>query len=116
MCIRDRHRDPFKAREGKRRTEREQRSEQQVSEDRWGDRKWRTYIGMSRKRERERGREKKSKSTDLSNGSLKTDWEVESRKPTLISRKGGGEEKRKSRDLSNRSLKTDGETVSGELT
>ncbi|WP_419595119.1 hypothetical protein, partial [Thiolapillus sp.] len=49
---------------------------------------------------------------------LKTDWEIESRKPTLISRKGGGgrEEKRKSRDLSNRSLKTDGETVRGELT
>ncbi|WP_293650653.1 hypothetical protein, partial [Thiolapillus sp.] len=39
----------------------------------------------------ERGREEKSKSRDLSNGSLKTDWEIESRKPTLISRKGGGE-------------------------
>ena len=74
------HRDPFKAREGKRRTEREQRSEQQVSEDRWGDRKWRTYIGMSRKRER--GREKKRKSTDLSNRSLKTDRETESKEPT----------------------------------
>ena len=69
-------------------------------------------------KERQRGREEKSKSRDLSNGSLKTDWEIESRKPTLISRKGGGgrEEKRKSRDLSNRSLKTDGETVRGELT
>ncbi len=74
------HRDPFKAREGKRRTEREQRSEQQVSEDRWGDRKWRTYIGMSRKRER--GREKKRKSTDLSNRSLKTDRETEKGEPT----------------------------------
>ena len=42
-------------------------------------------------KERERGREEKSKSRDLSNGSLKTDWEIESRKPTLISRKGGGE-------------------------
>ena len=52
------HRDLFKEREGKRGKEQEQRSEQQVSEDRWGDRKWRTYIGMSRKRERERKREK----------------------------------------------------------
>ena len=73
------HRDPFKARVGKRRTERDQRSEQQVSEDRWGDRKWRTYIGMSRKRER--GREKKGKTTDLSNRSLKTDRETESGEP-----------------------------------
>ena len=47
------HRDLFKERDGKRRKEQEQKSEQQVSEDRWGDRKWRTYIGMSRKRERE---------------------------------------------------------------
>ena len=46
------HRDLFKEREGKRGKEQEQRSEQQVSEDRWGDRKWRTYIGISRKRER----------------------------------------------------------------
>ena len=41
-------------------------------------------------KETERGREEKSKSRDLSNGSLKTDWEIESRKPTMISRKGGG--------------------------
>ena len=74
------HRDLFKEREGKRGKEQEQRSEQQVSEDRWGDRKWRTYIGMSRKRER--GREKKGKSTDLSNRSLKTDRETESGEPT----------------------------------
>ena len=74
------HRDPFKAREGKRRTEREQRSEQQVSEDRLGDRKWRTYIGMSRKRER--GREKKRKSRDLSNSFLKTNGETDSGEPT----------------------------------
>ena len=54
------HRDLFKEREGKRGKEQEQRSEQQVSEDRWGDRKWRTYIGISRKRERgeERKRER----------------------------------------------------------
>ena len=73
------HRDLFKEREGKRGKEQEQRSEQQVSEDRWGDRKWRTYIGMSRKRER--GREKKGKSTDLSNRSLKTNRETESGEP-----------------------------------
>ncbi|WP_419584500.1 hypothetical protein, partial [Thiolapillus sp.] len=57
------------------------------SEDRWGDRKRRTYVGInikntslktegrtyiliSRKRERERGGEEKSKSRDLSNRSL----------------------------------------------
>ena len=74
------HRGLFKEREGKRGKEQEQRSEQQVSEDRWGDRKWRAYIGMSRKRER--GREKKGKSTDLSYRSLKTDRETESAEPT----------------------------------
>ena len=73
------HRDLFKEREGKRGKEQEQRSEQQVSEDRWGDRKWRTYIGISK---RERGREKKGKSTDLSNRSLKTNRETESGEPT----------------------------------
>ena len=54
------HRDLSKETEGKRGKELEQRSEQQVSEDRWGDRKWRTYIGISRKRERgeERKRER----------------------------------------------------------
>ena len=41
------HRDLFKEREGKRGKKQEQTSEQQVSEDRWADRKWRTYIGMS---------------------------------------------------------------------
>ena len=46
------HRDLFKEREGKRGKEQEQRFEQQVSEDRWGDREWTTYIGMSQKRER----------------------------------------------------------------
>ena len=45
-------RDLFKEREGKRGKEQEQRFEQQVSEDRWGDREWTTYIGMSQKRER----------------------------------------------------------------
>ena len=72
-------RDLFKERDGKRRKEQEQKSEQQVSEDRWGDRKWRTYIGISK---RERGREKKGKSTDLSNRSLKTNRETESGEPT----------------------------------
>ena len=38
------HRDLFKVREGKRGKEQEQRSEQQVSEDRWGDRQQITYI------------------------------------------------------------------------
>ena len=50
------HRDLLKEREGKRGKEQEQRSEQQVSEDRWADRKWRTYIGISK---RERGEERK---------------------------------------------------------
>ena len=40
----------FLKREGKRGKEQEQRSEEQVSEDRRGDREWRTYIGISRKR------------------------------------------------------------------
>ena len=39
-------RDLSKEREGKRGKEQEQRSEQQVSEDRWGDRVQRTYIGI----------------------------------------------------------------------
>ena len=38
------------------------------------------YIGISQKRER--GREEKSKSRDLSNRSLKTDGDTESREPT----------------------------------
>ena len=33
-------------REGKREEEQEQRSEQLVSEDRRGDREWRTYVGI----------------------------------------------------------------------
>ena len=40
------HRDFSKQREGMRGKEQEQRSEQQVSEDRWGDRVQRTYIGI----------------------------------------------------------------------
>ena len=81
------HRDLFKEREGKRGKEQEQRSEQQVSEDRWGDRVRRTYTGidirktLSRQkgdreqrsyivisRKRERGGEEKSNSRDLSKG------------------------------------------------
>ena len=51
-----------------------------ISEERWGDRKQRTYIGIAQKGER--GREEKSKSRDLSNRSLKTDWETDSGEPT----------------------------------
>ena len=40
------HRGFSKDREGKRGKEQEQRSEQQVSEDRWGDRVRRTYTGI----------------------------------------------------------------------
>ena len=96
------HRDLFKVTEGKRGKEQEQRSEQQVSEDRRGDRVWRIYIGIDMRKtslktdgetraeilnrdlleERERGREKKSKSRDPSNWSLKTDGETESGEPT----------------------------------
>ena len=75
------HKDLLKERKGKRETEQEQRFELQVSEDRWGDKECRTYTELSQKRER--GREEKSKSRDLSNKSLKTDGETESRHPTL---------------------------------
>ena len=51
-----------------------------ISEDRWGDKDWRTYIGISGKRER--GKEGESKKRDLSNRSLKTDGRTESREPT----------------------------------
>ena len=95
------HRDPFKAREGKRRTEREQRSEQQVSEDRWGDRECRTYTGLSRKRER--GREEKRDSRDLSNRSLKTDGKEEGRKL----QKGLQSTEDREREKASRDLPTD---------
>ena len=58
------HRDLFKVREGKRGKEQEQRSEQQVSEDRRGDRVWRIYTGI-----------------DMRKTSLKADGETESRNP-----------------------------------
>ena len=48
------HRDFSKGREGKREKEQEQRSEQQVSEDREGDSEHRTYIGISRKMGKEK--------------------------------------------------------------
>ena len=51
-----------------------------ISEDRWGDREHRSYIGISLKREG--GREGKGKSRYLSNRSLKTDGETESGEPT----------------------------------
>ena len=78
--LRSLHRDLFKEREGKIGKEQEQRFEQQVSEDRWGDREWTTYTGMSQKRES--GREKNGKSRDPSNRSLKTYGETESGEPT----------------------------------
>ncbi|WP_419592250.1 hypothetical protein, partial [Thiolapillus sp.] len=65
----------MKERKGKREKEQELRSELQVSEDRWGDREWRTYTELSQKRER--GREEKRDSRDLSNRSLKTDGKEE---------------------------------------
>ena len=52
------------------------RHQKDISNERWGDREWRSYIGISPKRER--GRKEKSKSKDLSNRSLKTDGETES--------------------------------------
>ena len=58
-------RDFSKEREGKKGKEQEQRSEQQVSEDRWGDREQRSNIGI-----------------DIRKTSLKTDVETESRDPT----------------------------------
>ena len=69
------HKDLLKERKGKREKEQELRSELQVSEDRWGDREWRTYTELSQKRER--GREEKRDSRDLSNRSLKTDGKEE---------------------------------------
>ena len=39
------------------------------------------HRDLSKERERERGREEKSKSRDLSNRSLKTDRETDSREP-----------------------------------
>ena len=45
------HRDVAKERErGKREKEEEQRSDKQISEDRPGDRNWRSYIGISQGR------------------------------------------------------------------
>ena len=84
-------------REGKRGKEQEQRSVQQVSEDRWGDKEQRTYIAIH-----------------IRKTSLKTDRETERGEPTLgsLGREKGKEEKSKSRDLCNRSLKADGETES----
>ena len=51
-----------------------------ISEDRGRQRAENLHIGISRKKER--GREKKRKSRDLSNRSLKTDGETESKEPT----------------------------------
>ena len=59
------HRDLLKEREGKRGEELEQRSEEQFSEDRWGNRQPRTFKGIH-----------------FRNTSLKTDGETHSRDPT----------------------------------
>ena len=75
-------------REGKR--GKEQRSEEQVSEDRRGDR----AEDLNRYLLKERGREKKSKSRDLNKRSLKTEGEKVSREPTQGSLKRGEERKR----------------------
>ena len=45
------------------------RYQKDISEERRGDREWRSYIGISPKRER--GRKEKRKSRDLSNRSLR---------------------------------------------
>ena len=71
------------------------RHQKDISNERWGDREWRSYISEERQgdrgrrsyigisQKRERGREEKRKSRDLSNKSLKTAGETESRHPTL---------------------------------
>ena len=56
------------------------RYQKDISEDRQGDREWKSYKGISQKREQ--GREEKSRSRDLSNRSLKTDGKAESGEPT----------------------------------
>ena len=83
-----------------------------ISEGRRGNRKWRSYIGISPKR----GEESKRESRHPSNRSLKTDGETVENLHWDRKRGRGRDEKGKSRDLSKRSLKTDGETESGEPT
>ena len=86
---------------GRERGEEQERPEQQVSDDRWGDKEWRTYIGA-----------------DIRKTSQKTGRETENGNSTkgYLKREQGREEKSRSRDLSNRSLKTDGKAESGEPT
>ncbi len=92
------HKDLLKERKGKREKEQELRSELQVSEDRWGDREWRTYTELSQKRER--GREEKRDSRDLSNRSLKTDGKEEGGELQKGLQSAGDREREKaSRDL-----------------
>ena len=90
----------MKKREVKTGKEQKHRSEKQVSEDRRGDRERRTYIGISRKKERGRG--EKSRSTDLSNMSMKTDGDTRSREPKkgCFERKSGDESKRARAEIS----------------
>ena len=74
------------------------RYQNDISEDRRGDREWRSYIGISRKRER--GRKEKSKSRDLSNRSLKTDWKTDNRKPMYRSfERERGEDRKRERPV-----------------
>ena len=56
------HRDLFKEREGKSGKEQEQRSEQQVSEDRWGDKVENLHRDVSKEREGKREKEKEHRS------------------------------------------------------
>ena len=93
--------DLSKEKEGKRGKEQEQRSEDQISEDRWGDTERRTYIGIDIRdipegrqeyreqrsfigisQKRETGRQEKTRSRDPSNGSLMTYGETDSGEPT----------------------------------
>ena len=126
------HRDLLKEREGKRGKEQEQRSEEQVCEDRQGDRERKTYIWTSCSRdrgrveklhtdlsnEREGKKGKKSKSRDLSKRSQKRergDTEEEQRPEQQVS-----EDRQQGTytgiDIRKTSLKTDGETESRHLT
>ena len=96
------HRGFSKDREGKRGKEQEQRSEQQVSEDRWGDREQRNNIRISQ--ERERGEERK---------------EQEQRSEQQVSEDRWGDREWRTYigiDIRKTSLKTDGETESRHLT
>ena len=94
------HRGLFKEREGKRGKEQEQRSEQQISEDRWGQIVENLHRDFSKEREGKKGKEQEQRSEqqvsedrrgdrvwriytgiDMRKTSVKTDGETESRNP-----------------------------------